>query len=213
MIGGLIEEQRLGLSEERLSEQHADALVARDLAHLALVTLVGDVESLEQDRRVALRRVAVLLPDDALELAEPDAILVREVGLLVERIAFLKRGPQPCIPHDHCVDDAERLERELVLADQSDLLRPDDGALLGIEVARQDLHERGLAGAVRPRQPVAPARRERDGHVLEEHLRAEAHGHVGDGNHRTVLRGLSRPLETSHCTRASAGPLGLVVVG
>ena len=79
---------------------------------------------------VALGGVAVLLADDALELAEPHAVLVGHLGFGVERLALLQRRPQPLVAHDHGVDHAECVEGELILAQDAELRRPDDRALL-----------------------------------------------------------------------------------
>ena len=53
VVGRLVEQQRLRLAEERLRQQHADLLAALQLAHLALVKFVGNVEAMEQDGGVA----------------------------------------------------------------------------------------------------------------------------------------------------------------
>ena len=90
MVGRLVEQQRLGMAEERLRQQHAHLLAALQLGHRPLVQRVGDVEALQQNGGVALGRVAVLLADDALELAETHAVLVGHVGLRVERVALLR---------------------------------------------------------------------------------------------------------------------------
>src|SRR4029078_963610 len=71
----------------------------------------------------------------------------------------------------------------------------DDGSLLRVEIAREDLHERGLATPVRPRQAVPPAGLENARHVLKDNLRAVAHRDVRNGNHRAVLRGSSMVAE------------------
>ena len=164
-----------GMAEERLREQHADFLSALQLGHLAVVQLVRDVEALKQDRGVAFGRVAVLFADDALELAEAHAGFVRHLGLRVQLVALGQRVPQPAVAHDDRVDDAKAVERVLILAQHAELARPDDGALLGIELAGQQLHEGRLAGAVGTRQAVAPACRKGGGDVLEECLRAVPH--------------------------------------
>ena len=65
-----------GLAEQRLRQQHAHLLAALQLAHLALVQRLGNVEAVEQDRGVALGGVAVLFADDAFELAQPHAVFV-----------------------------------------------------------------------------------------------------------------------------------------
>ena len=178
VVRRLVQQQRLRLAEERLRQQHAHFLAALQLAHRPVVQRVGDVEPLQQNRRVALGFVAVLVADDALELAEAHAFGVGHVGLGVEQLALFERAPQAVVAHDDGVDDAERVERVLVLAQDADLRRPHDRAALRRLFAGQQLHERGLAGAVRSGQAVAPARGKRRGHIVEEHLRPEPHRHT-----------------------------------
>ena len=79
------------------------------------------------------------------------------VGLGVEPLALLERGPQPGVAHDDRVDHPERVEGELILPEHAELVGPDDRALLRLQLAGEQLHEGGLAGAVRPGQAVAPA--------------------------------------------------------
>ena len=184
VVGGLVEQERGGRSEERLRQQHPHLLAALQLGHLALVQFVGDVEALQQHGGIALGGVAVLLADDPFELAQPHAVLVRHVGLLIEPVALDHRLPQAGVAHDHGVDDAMRVELELVLAQDAELRRTDHGAFLRVEGAGEQLHERGLAGPVGARQPVAAPGRERRGDVLEEHLGAIPHRHAADRNHR-----------------------------
>ena len=152
MVGRLVEQQRLRVAEQRLREQDADLLSALQLRHRALVQLLGDVEPLQQHGRVALGGVAVLLADDALELAETHAVVVRHVGLRVEALALLERRPEPGVAHDDGVDARGSWSN----ANWSCRRTPsfsgaDDRALLRRELAGQQLHERGLAGAVRAR--------------------------------------------------------------
>ena len=82
-------------------------------------------------------------------------------ALGVERSRSCERAPQPLVAHDDGVDDAEAVERELVLAQDAELGRTDDGALLRRQLAGQQLHEGRLAGAVRAGQAVAAARLKR----------------------------------------------------
>jgi hypothetical protein len=184
VVRRLVEQQRLRVAKQRLREQDADFLAAGDFAHLLLVQLVGDVEPLQQDRGVTLGGVAVLVADDALELAEPHAIVIGHVGaLFVERLPFGQCFPQPGVAHDDRVDDAVLVEGELILAKDAELVRPRHRALLRRQFAGQQLHEGGLAGAVRPREAVAAALGKGGADVLEENLRAVAHGNALDGNH------------------------------
>ncbi len=184
MVGWLVEQQRLWMSEERLCQQHAHFLTALDLRHLPRVQVVRDVEPLQQNRGVAFRRVPVFLADDAFELAEAHAVGLGHLGLGVEELPFFERAPQALVPHDDRVDHAELIEGELVLAEDAKLVGPRDRALLRGQLTRQQLHERRLAGAVGARQAVAPAGGEGGRDVLEEHLRAVAHGDIADRDHR-----------------------------
>ena len=184
MVGRLVEQQRLRMSEERLCQQHAHFLSALDLRHLARVQIVGDIEALQQDRRVAFGRVPIFLADDAFELAEPHAVGFGHLGLGVEELALFERTPEPLVPHDDRVDDAELIKGKLVLTEDAELVGPRDRALLRGQFARQQLHEGGLARAVGACEAVAPAAGEGGRDVLEEHLRAVAHGDVADRDHR-----------------------------
>ncbi len=146
------------MAEQRLRQQHAHLLAALQLGHRPFVQLVRDVEALQQNRGVALGRVAVLFADDPLELAEAHAVFVGERGLA-------RRAPRA--PASACQSRAlpmitvsmtrNCVEGELVLAQHAELVGPDDGAFLGQRLAGQQLHERGLAGAVRPGEAVPPA--------------------------------------------------------
>ncbi len=178
VVGRLVEQQRFGMAEERLCEQHAHLLSALQLGHLAIVQPVRNVQPLKQDRGIALGRIAVLFADDALELAEAHTGLVRHLGLRVQLVALGQRVPEPPVAHDDRVDDAKAVERVLILAKHTELGWPDDGALLGIELAGQQLHEGRLTGAVWAGQAVPPASRKGCGDVLEERLRAVSHRHA-----------------------------------
>ena len=123
VVGRLVEQQRLRIAEQRLRQQHAHFLAALDLAHQPVMELVGNIEALQQDRRVALGLVAVLFADDAFELAEAHAVGVGHLGLGVEEVALFERAPQAMVAHDHGVDDAELVEGELVLLEDAELLR------------------------------------------------------------------------------------------
>ena len=175
VVRRFVEQQRFGTAVERLGEEHTNLLAALQLGHLPLVERVRNVETLEKYRRVALRRVAVLFADDTLELAQSHPIVVRHVRLGVELVAFLERVPQPLVAHDDGVDDAILVERVLILAQHTELAWPHDRAALRLGLARQQLHERGFSRAVRARQAVATARRERCRDILEEDLRPEPH--------------------------------------
>ena len=187
VIRRLVQQQRLGVAEERLRQQDSHLLAALQLGHGPFVKRIRNVEPLEQRGGVALGRVAVFLPDDSLELAQSHAVLVRQLGLRVEPVAFGERAPEPLVAHDHRVDDAVGVEGILILAQHAELSGPAHGPALRLQLSREQLHERGFSGPVGPAQPVAAPRREGGGDLLEEHLRAVPHRHTACRNHRRAF--------------------------
>jgi len=147
------------------------------------VDLFGDVETVEENGGVGFSGVAVLVADDAFELAETHAVFVGHFGFLVDAVALFKGGPEWLVAHDDGVDDAVGVEGELVLAEYAELAGADYGAFLGVEFAGEDLHECRFAGAVGPGEAVATAGDEADGDFFEENFSAVAHGDVADTEH------------------------------
>ena len=150
---------------------------------LRLVQMGADVEAIEQNGGVGFGGVAALVADDAFEFAEAHAVFIGElVGILgVKNVALLQRFPKGTIAHDHGVDHAAGVEGELILAQNAEFLRTGDGAFGGFDFAGEDLHERGLAGAVGAGDGVAAPREKRRGDVFEQDAGAVAHGDIIDG--------------------------------
>src|SRR5208282_3577271 len=155
MVGGFVEQQRLWMSEESLRQQHSHFLSARYLRHFALVHRVGNIEALQQNGSVGFSGVAVFFADDAFEFAEFHTVGVRHVVLCVDDFAFFESGPQAPVTPDDRVDHAILIESELILAQNSELARADDGSLLRLEFAGQKLHKGGFARAVGAGKAVA----------------------------------------------------------
>ncbi len=180
VVGRFVQQQRLRIAEQRLGQQHANFLPALQLAHLALVQLIGKVQSLQQQRGVGVGGVAVLFADDALQLAQPHAVVVGQLRLGIDDLALFHGGPQPLVAHDDRVDDAVGVEGKLVLAQHAELARLHHRALLRLQLAGQQLHKGGLTGTVRARQTVTLSRSKRRGHFFEQNFSAVAHGHTGN---------------------------------
>ena len=91
--------------------------------------------------------------------------------------------------HDHRVDDPVLLEGEVVLGEDGHALARADGdlALVGLELAREELQEGGLARAVRADDAVAIARGEFEVDVLEEEAFAEGEREFGYAYHGITL--------------------------
>ena len=207
VVGGLVEQQSRRLAEERLRQQHAHLLAALQLAHLALVERLGNVQAVEQHGGVALGRVAVLVADGAFELAQPHAVFIGHFRLGVDAVALLERRPQRLVAHDDRVDDAIGVESELILAQHAEFARAHDRALLRLQLAGQDLHEGGFSGAIRPGEAVAAARSERCADVFKEELGAVAHGDIADADHLFDFLMFSRSPSSAAARQWPRGPV------
>src|SRR4051794_39374126 len=111
---------------------------------------LADVEALEQSGGIRFRRIPALVSDDALQFAQTHTVFIGPiVGVRVELLALLQGVPERRVAHDHGIQNAIGVERELILAKDTDLLRTVDRTLLWLNFARQDFHERRFAGSVR----------------------------------------------------------------
>jgi hypothetical protein len=87
----------------------------------------------------------------------------------------------------HHIEDALILVAELILIQLAEAHPGLQHHIAGarVEIAAQDLHERGFAAAVSADQAVSVAVREFYGDLLEQRLGAELHGNIGSGEHES----------------------------
>ena len=81
MVGGLVEEQDVGISKESAGKKYFDLLCARDLAHEISVELCLDAEAVQQGFRIGLGLPAVHLGKLCLKLGGKDTVLIRKIFL------------------------------------------------------------------------------------------------------------------------------------
>ena len=179
VVGRLVEKQHGRIAKQCLGQQYANFLAALQLRHFALMQRFVDIEALEQNGGVRFGRITALFADNAFEFAHAHAVFVGPLGgIRVELFALLQGFPQRCVAHDDGVQNAERIEGELILAENADLLRPSNGAFTGLDFAGQNFHERRFAGAIGAGNRVTPSRLKCGGHFVEEDAASEAHGEI-----------------------------------
>ena len=167
MVRGLVKQEGLRISKQGLRQQHADFLPALQLAHGPFVQFIWNVQALQKDGRVALRRVSVFLADNSFQFPKPHAVRITNLGLGINFVALLGGCPQPLIAHDDGVNRAIPVKGKLVLAQHADLSRVNDRPLLRVDLAGQELHESGFSGAVRPGKSIAFPRRKAGRNFIE----------------------------------------------
>src|SRR4029077_5062547 len=102
------------------------------------------------------------------------------LGFFVDSVSLFERSPEALVAHDDGVNDAVRVESELVLAEDAEFAGTNDSAFLGIHLTGQDFHEGGLASAVGAGEAVALAVRKGGGDVVKQNFGAVAHGYIAN---------------------------------
>ena len=137
-------------------------------------------QAVQKGRRVGLRFPAVHVREFGLQLRRSDAVLVGEVLLHVDRVLLLHDLEQARVPAHDRVENGVVVIAEMILLQEGQALARRDRheALRRLELAREDLQERRLSGAVRADDAVAVSLGEFDVYVLEERLFTETQSDV-----------------------------------
>ncbi|MNF74268.1 hypothetical protein D3C84_562960 [compost metagenome] len=191
VVGRLVQQQHVGIGEQRLGQQHAQLPARRHFAHRAEVLGQRDAQAEEQLAGARFGGVAVHLGELGLQLGHGHAVFLAHFRQRVDAVALGLHLPQFFVTHDHGVDHVEFFVGELVLAQlaQAGVGIQHHLAAGGLEVAAEDLHEGRLAATVGADQAVAVAVVELDGNVFKQGLGPELHGDVSGGNQEALSRG------------------------
>ena len=159
VVGGLIQQQYVRPREQRLRQQHAQLEAGRNFAHRPVVARFVNAGIGEDAAGPGLGIVPAVLGEYTFEFGGLHVVRVRGVGVGIDAVAFLHRGPQLGVPaHDH-VEHPIIFIAELVLIQlaQAHAGLQHHVAGAGVEIAAQYLHQRGFAGTVGADEAVAIA--------------------------------------------------------
>ena len=212
VVRRFVEQQDIGIAEQRLREQYAQLPARRDTAHQALVLLERNADTEQQFAGARFGRVAIEFGEFHFEIGDLHTVGFAHLRQRIDPVALLLDGPESRVTHDHRIEHAEFFECELVLAQ---LAQPDVGLDRHIagrrrHVAAEDFHECRLTRAVRADQTVAIAFAELDGDVFEQRLRAELNREIGCGDHGSSsmeMMGLRLARDPRRLAGARAGAL------
>ena len=180
VVGGLVEQQVVGISEQGLGQQYAHLLVGAHVLHQHVVAVLLDAEARQQRGGVALGVPALQLGEFLLQLGGLDAVLVAEIRLGVESVLLRHDVPQHGVAAHHGLQNRALVELEVVLTQHRQTLARAEGhrALSCRKLARQYLHQRRFACSVGSDDTVAVAVVERQIDVLKQHALAELHSQI-----------------------------------
>ena len=176
VVGGLVQQQDVGISEQGSGKQDLDLLRAGKLSHQIAVQLRLDSEAVQKGLRVGLRLPAAELRELGLQLAGLDAVFIGKVFFGVKGVLFLHDLEETGITLDHGIEDDLIIIFVLVLFQEGQSLSLGNGnsAVGGIQLSAEDLKESGLSGAVGTDDAVAVSFGEFDVDIFKQGFLAES---------------------------------------
>ena len=176
IVGRLVEQQQVGLREQRRGERDAHAPAAGKFRAWPLLIGGGEAEAGEDRCRAGRGRVRADIGEPGLDLGDAMRV-VRGFRLGQQRGALAMR-----LQHD--LDQAFRPVRRFLRQPADAPARRDlDVALLGGDIAGDDAEQSGLAGAVAADQADARARRNARGGAFQQRASGNADREIVDDEH------------------------------
>ena len=137
VVGRLVEQQVVGVSEERLGQHYAYLFIITDVGHLRVVRVFLDAQVLQQLCGLALGFPAIHFGKGHLEFGGAVAVFLGHLVLGVEGFALLHVLPEGLVSHEHGVHHAVFVVLEVVLLEHREALARAHfhGALVGFQLA------------------------------------------------------------------------------
>ena len=176
VVGGLVEEEEVGLREQNRRERDAHAPAAGKVRAGTLLRVFVKAEARKNPRGARGRLIGVDVDEPRDDLG--DAVRIGRGLLLLHQPRALEVG---C---ENDVDERLRAGRRLLRdAAKAQALRHLDLAIVRVEVAREDFEQSRLAGAVAADHADARPLRQEGARVVEQHAPGDAAGDFVDLDH------------------------------
>ena len=120
VVGRFIEQQNIGVGEQRLRQQHAQLPARRDFAHRAVVLLHRNAYAQQQFAGARFGGVAIHFAILHFQVGDLVAILFAHFRQRIDAVALLLHLPQFVMSHNDGVQHAEFFKRELILTQLTD---------------------------------------------------------------------------------------------
>ena len=196
MVGRLVEQQQIGFLQQKLGQREPHLPASGEFVGLLRPVFLGETQPHQDSADFGLDRVAVARAEFVFQpvIAVGD-FGVRRAGVIELRHA-VREGFQfrldgaEVVEHGHAlVEHRPSRERQAVLRQVSGrrAFRDRERAVVERVQPGQNLHDRGLAGAVRADQPDAVVARDQPVGVFEKKFVAETFSGGGKLNHGLEL--------------------------
>ena len=207
VVGRLVQQEDVRISEQRLGQQHLELVAGLELAHHHGMFFRGNSQPRQQGSGVAFRVPAVHFGKLAFQLRGLFAVRLAEVRLGVQRVFLFHDVIKPLVAHDDRIQDGIGVIHELILLQRAHPLRGRDGNGTGgrFQLSAQNFQEGGFAGAVGADNAVAVSGQEFQIRPGKEFLASESQRYIAYCNHLIDLLTCRLPVqEGSPARRISA---------
>ena len=181
VVRRLVEQEQIGVGEQRAGQGHACEFAARQRVQTALEHLLGQAEALGDSGEAAAVRVAAELLEATLELLVRAHRVAQLGAVLVEARHGLFGRPQPALEGDGVAEGLGEVVADRTVGDELGrlLVEPDpasagasDRALIRLLLVRHEAQDRRLAAPVSTHQDRVVVAVEGEGDVGEQALAA-----------------------------------------
>ena len=178
VVGGLVEEEIVGVAEEGLGQHDTHLLLTAEFAHQKVVLVLLDAQSAKQGSGIAFGIPAFEFGKFFLQLGYLQTVLVAEVGFGIECIALVHDVPQHGVAHQYGVEYGVLIPLEVVLTEHGESLvgAKGDTALGGLQIATDSAQEGGLACSIGTNDSVDVSVSELQVDILVQHSFSKLNG-------------------------------------
>ena len=144
VVGRLVEQQVVGMSEQGLCQHDAHFLVVRNVSHLGVVLFLLDAQVLQQLGCFALSLVAVHFGEGHFKFGGLHAVFFCHFGFCIECFALLHVIPHGLVAHQYGVHHREFVVFKVILLKYRHTFAWQhlDSALVGFQVAADSAQQR-----------------------------------------------------------------------
>ena len=180
-----VEQQYVGISENRLREEDAHFLTFVQIAHRFVVIFFFETEAGKHLFDLIFRFVAAEFAELRFEFRRFDAVFFGKIRFRVDFVPRLRAFVELRIAHHHRFFDGIIVERKVVLLQNGHTLslRHSYSAGIVFEFSRKHFQKSRFSGSVRADNAVAVARRKFHIDVFKQRLVAEFDTDIGYGYH------------------------------
>ena len=122
VVGRLVEQQVVRLSEEGTSQQDTHLLLTAQVFHHGVVQILLDAQAAQQVGRIALSVPSLHLSELLLQFRDANAIFIAEIGLRIEGVLLAHDLPKGGMSLQDGVHHRVFIEGEVILAQDGETL-------------------------------------------------------------------------------------------